>query len=510
MVFSSAIFLFAFLPIVFGLCLLPIPLKAKNIILIFGSLFFYAFGEPVYVLLMLASSLFNYTFGRLLGMSSISKMDIDISKEEVKKYVGIEKTKTPYRKLILVIAVILNIGTLGVFKYTDFILDSINKAFNLEIPLPGIALPIGISFFTFQALSYVIDVYRNPAQEQKSYPAVLLYIAMFPQLVAGPIVKYGDVERQIYHRERTTDEIVGGIERFCKGLFKKMFIANVVGAIADQIFALDIGEYNVLVTWLGAISYALQIYYDFSAYSDMALGLGHMFGFTFKENFLHPYSAVSITDFWDRWHISLSSWFKEYVYVPLGGNRKGKARTEINKLIVFLLTGIWHGANWTFILWGMIHGVANVLEDTVLPINKLKGKLKVFGNLYTVLIATLAFVFFRADSIGYGLTFVKQMFTGWSMDAPSVSIFLEQMNIYNILTLIIAIIFSYPVMAKIKSLITGKVSEEKTEEESGEGVIVKRVSTGEVIIAAVSICALLLSILRLSSAAYNPFIYFRF
>ena len=500
MVFSSAIFLFAFRPIVFGLCLLPIPLKAKNIILIFGSLFFYAFGEPVYVLLMLASSLVNYTFGRLLGMSSIRKLDIDIEKEEVKKYVGIEKVKAPYRKLLLITAVILNIGTLGVFKYTDFVLDSINKAFKTSIPLPGIALPIGISFFTFQALSYVIDVYKNPAQEQRSYPAVLLYISMFPQLVAGPIVKYKDVERQIYNREHTTEEIVGGIMRFCKGLFKKMFIANVVGAIADQIFALNIGEYNVLVTWLGAISYALQIYFDFSAYSDMALGLGHMFGFKFRENFLHPYSAVSVTDFWDRWHISLSSWFKEYVYVPLGGNRKGKARTEINKLIVFLLTGIWHGANWTFLLWGMIHGVANVLEDTILPVNKLKGKLKIFGNLYTVLIATLAFVFFRADSIGYGLTFVKRMFTGWSMDSPSMSIFLEQMNLYNILTLVAAVIFAYPVKSKLCKKFNMPMNE--------EGGNVSK--AGYIVEAFLALAALALCILRLSSAAYNPFIYFRF
>ncbi|MBO4862739.1 MAG: MBOAT family protein [Eubacterium sp.] len=487
MVFSSAIFLFAFLPIVFGLCLLPIPLRAKNVILIIGSLFFYAFGEPVYVFLMLASSIVNYTFGRLLGMSSIKKLDIDIEKEEVKKYVGIEKVKTPYRKLLLTLAVIINIGTLGVFKYTDFVLDSINKGFKLSIPLPGIALPIGISFFTFQALSYVIDVYRNPKQEQKSYPAVLLYISMFPQLVAGPIVKYSDVEYQIYNREHTTDEIVGGIERFCKGLFKKMFIANIMGSIADQIFALNISEYSVLVAWLGAISYALQIFFDFSAYSDMALGLGHMFGFTFKENFLHPYSAVSITDFWDRWHVSLSSWFKEYVYVPLGGNRKGRARTEINKLIVFLLTGIWHGANWTFILWGMIHGIANVLEDTILPINKLKGKKKIFGNIYTVLIAVIAFVFFRADTIGYGLKFVKQMFTGFFLDAPSISIFLEQMNVYNIITLILAMIFAYPVKDKICKKI------------NKPGFY-----------AVFAILALALCILRLSSASYNPFIYFRF
>ena len=488
MVFSSAIFLFAFLPIVFILCILPVPLKFKNAVLIIASLFFYAYGEPVYVLLMLASSIVNYIFGRLLGRSSIKETGLNLEELEVKKYVGIDETKTPYRTFLLVLAVILNIGTLGVFKYTDFILSSINNAFHTDIPLPGIALPIGISFFTFQALSYVIDVYRNPAIEQKRYPAVLLYIAMFPQLVAGPIVKYSDIEYQIYNRTMTTDEVVQGIERFCKGLFKKMFIANIMGNIADSIFGLEIGQYHMLVAWLGAICYALQIYFDFSAYSDMALGLGHMFGFTFKENFLHPYSAVSINDFWDKWHISLSSWFKEYVYIPLGGSKKGKARTEINKLIVFFLTGIWHGANWTFILWGMIHGVANVIEDLILPSGK--PKIKWLGNIYTCLIAVLAFVFFRADTIKYGLGFVKTMFTNFSMDSQSYSILMEQLNVYNILTLVAGMILAYPVFEKLK----GKLQDKKMAP----------------VFAVLSLAALFLCILRLSSASYNPFIYFRF
>ena len=492
MVFSSAVFLFAFLPIVFGLCLLPIPLRVKNVILILASLFFYAYGEPVYVFLMLASSIVNYTFGRLLGMSSIKKLNVDLDSLEVRKYVGIKETKTPYRTLLLVIAVILNIGTLGVFKYTDFILDSINEGFGSTIPLPGIKLPIGISFFTFQALSYVIDVYRNPKLEQKSYPAILLYISMFPQLVAGPIVKYSDIEYQIYNRKQNTDEMFLGIARFTKGLFKKMFIANVVGGIADNIFALNISEYSFLPAWLGAVCYALQIYFDFSAYSDMALGLGHMFGFKFRENFDHPYSAVSINDYWDRWHISLSSWFKEYVYIPLGGNRKGKFRTELNKLIVFLLTGIWHGANWTFILWGMIHGVANVIEDTILPIGKLKGKGRIIGNVYTWIIAVVAFVFFRADSISYGLAFVGSMFGHWSLDSASLSVFAEQMNVYNIITLIAALVLSYPVAGKLKHKLESNT---------------KRM---EVVFVAASMVALLLCILRLSSGSYNPFIYFRF
>jgi alginate O-acetyltransferase complex protein AlgI len=312
---------------------------------------------------------------------------------------------------------------------------------------------------------------------------------MFPQLVAGPIVKYGDINEQINERQFDTVEISNGISRFCKGLFKKMFLANVCAVIADDIFALNINEYGAIVAWLGAIAYALQIYYDFSAYSDMAIGLGHMFGFSYKENFNHPYCATSIKDFWSRWHISLSTWFKEYVYIPLGGNREGKFKTERNKMTVFLLTGIWHGANWTFILWGIIHGVFNVLEDTILPIRKLK--IKVIANLYTLLVAVTAFVFFRADSIGKGLWFVKSMFTNFWIDAKTSSMFLEYMNLYNIVTLIVAIIFAYPVSQKFNELIKKKDINRK-------------------VYAYMAMVMLFLCMLRLSSGAYNPFIYFRF
>lgn len=483
MVFSSAVFLFVFLSVVFGLCLIPVPLKIKNAILITASIIFYAYGEPVYVLMMIASSLVNYIFGRLLGRVSVKPGDVNIY--------GPAPYKTRGRKLILFFAVVFNIGILGVVKYTDFVLGNINSIFGAGLTLPGIALPIGISFFTFQALSYVIDAYRDPTLSQKSYPAVLLYISLFPQLVAGPIVKYKDIEDQIYNRRMTLDGEAEGIRRFVKGLFKKIFIANILGGIADSIFGLDPVSFNATCAWLGAIAYTLQIYYDFSAYSDMALGLGTMFGFEFKENFDHPYCSASIHDFWDRWHMSLSTWFKEYVYIPLGGNRKGRFRCELNKLIVFLLTGIWHGANWTFILWGMIHGIANVLEDTVLPLGKIK--IKALGNIITMLIVTLAFVFFRADNISYGLEYIRVMFTGFDSDPAAFGIFAEQMSVYNIITVTAALIFSYPVLEAMEKKISLKLGAKRS-----------------YLYCSISLLLLILSILRISSGAYNPFIYFNF
>lgn len=495
MVFSSAIFLFVFLPIVFGLSLLPVSLKLKNGLLIFASLFFYAFGEPVYVFLMIVSTLINYLFGRLLG-----KMD----KEYPDNKAGVFK-ETSYRdngrehptkrdrqrsRLILWIAVIINIAMLGVFKYAGFAVETWNLVFHTTYRVPEIALPIGISFFTFQAMSYVIDVYRDRTVMQKSFWKLLLYISFFPQLIAGPIIRYHDVERQLNSRTMKPEQIVSGIQRFIKGLFKKLWVANTMGSIADSVYALDILSYNAPVAWLGAVCYTLQIYYDFSGYSDMAIGLAAMFGFTFKENFEHPYSSMDIREFWRRWHISLSGWFREYVYIPLGGNRKGRGRTEFNKMIVFLLTGIWHGASWTFVLWGVFHGIMIVLEDTILPIRRLN--IKIIRNLYTWLIVTVAFVFFRADSIIYAGQMILEMFTGFSKNAASVSFLSEQMSAYHIFVGILAILFSYPIAGRIgeKMSNNGRLQEGLT--------------------AVCSIGMLLLSMLNLASASYNPFIYFRF
>ncbi|MBQ8923602.1 MAG: MBOAT family protein [Lachnospiraceae bacterium] len=479
MVFSSIIFLSAFLPLTLLLYYIPFSIKYKNAILIIMSLIFYSFGEPVYIFLMLGSVLMNYIFGVLLGKDKSDKK----------------------RKLILILSVVFNLVLLGVFKYTGFFVTSINNVAGASIPVPKIELPIGISFYTFQAMSYVIDVYRDRKQVQKSFPKLLLYISFFPQLIAGPIVRYHDIDVQLKKRGINgggTAEpamIVSGIERFIKGLSKKVIIANAMGQIADTIYALDISRYNALTAWLGACAYVFQIYYDFSGYSDMAIGLAKMFGFEFLENFDHPYSSLSIKEFWRRWHISLSTWFKEYVYIPLGGNRKGKLRTRINKIIVFFLTGFWHGANWTFIIWGLFHGLFLIIEDVITEhrSNRQSDRvaLKVLKNIYVWIVVIVGFVFFRADSIGYALNFIRRMFTGFNTDRNSLSIVLQQLNPYNVFIFIIALLLSYPV----SSVINKRFKDKKIY---------------KLILAVGSLCLLMLCILNLASEAYNPFIYFRF
>lgn len=376
MVFSSLTFLCIFLPVVLALYYLLPTLRIRNVLLIIVSLLFYAYGEPVYVLLMIASIIINYIFGRLLGTENKKK-----------------------RQWILAIAVIINIGLLVVFKYLDMMVQTINQLSGSEIPLAGLALPIGISFFTFQALSYVIDVYRREVEPQKNLWNVMLYISFFPQLIAGPIVKYHDIQEQIDNRNTDVKEIAEGLRRFIIGLSKKVLISNTMAVTADALFAAGAGELNILSAWIAAIAYMLQIYFDFSGYSDMAIGLGHMFGFRFLENFRYPYISANIQEFWRRWHISLSTWFKEYLYIPLGGNRKGKARTCLNKMIVFFSTGLWHGANWTFVLWGLWHGVFLLFEQ-VCPVKKLP---KVLAHIYALLVVCVGFVMFRGDTFGQGM-----------------------------------------------------------------------------------------------------------
>ena len=332
MVFSSLTFLCIFLPCILILDRIVRNIHFKNVLLLIASLVFYAYGEPVYVLLMAASALINYVCA--LGISKAAVL----------------------RKPVLAAAVILNLGALVFFKYSVFLVTSFNAMFGTMIPVPDVTLPLGISFFTFQAMSYVIDVYRGECNVQKNFAKLLLYISFFPQLIAGPIVKYRDIETEISSRTVSAENTANGIRRFAAGLAKKVFIANNVAVIADTVYGSLGAGIDAKAAWLGASAYMLQIFFDFSGYSDMAIGLGLMFGFHFRENFDHPYIASSIKEFWRRWHISLSSWFKDYLYIPLGGNRKGKARTVINKFIVFACTGIWHGANWTFLLWGLYHG----------------------------------------------------------------------------------------------------------------------------------------------------------
>lgn len=464
MVFSSMVFMCVFLPAVFVLhCILP-GIRAKNALLLLASVLFYAYGEPVYIILLFISTLLNYFCA-----------------------CGIDRFRN-YRKGILVLAVICNLGILIVFKYTDFILGMVNSVTGLHLPLPQIRMPIGISFFTFQAMSYVIDVYRETTKAQKNYAKVLLYISFFPQLIAGPIVKYHDVAAEIDQRTVTLDGVALGIRRFSAGLCKKVLLANTLGLVADNLFGASAGSINGAGAWLGAISYMLQIYFDFSGYSDMAIGLGWMFGFHFKENFNYPYISGTIREFWRRWHMSLSGWFLEYLYIPLGGNRKGKFRTVVNKMIVFLCTGIWHGAAVNFLFWGVYHGFFLMLEEYIPWIGKKGSAVKsFFQHVYALLVVCIGFVFFRAETMAQGCFWVRKMFTGFGWNAGAMSFALQQMTPVFLVTLAGALIACCPV----KKLISEK-------------------KWYDPVAYVCSLAGLVICILGLASGTYNPFIYFRF
>ena len=464
MVFSSMVFMCVFLPAVFVLhCILP-GIRAKNALLLLASVIFYAYGEPVYIILLFISTLLNYFCA-----------------------CGIDRFQN-HRKGILVLAVICNLGILIVFKYTDFILGMVNSVTGLHLPLPQIRMPIGISFFTFQAMSYVIDVYRETTRAQKKYAKVLLYISFFPQLIAGPIVKYHDVAAEIDQRTVTLDGVALGIRRFSAGLCKKVLLANTLGLVADNLFGASAGSINGAGAWLGAISYMLQIYFDFSGYSDMAIGLGWMFGFHFKENFNYPYISGTIREFWRRWHMSLSGWFLEYLYIPLGGNRKGKFRTVVNKMIVFLCTGIWHGAAVNFLFWGVYHGFFLMLEAYIPWIGKKGSAVKsFFQHVYALLVVCIGFVFFRAETMAQGCFWVRKMFTDFGWNAGAMSFALQQMTPVFLVTLAGALIACCPV----KKLIS---------EKKWYGPVAY----------VCSLTGLVICILSLASGTYNPFIYFRF
>ncbi len=468
MVFSSMTFLCVFLPVVFLLYSVLPSIPVKNGLLIIASLLFYAYGEPKYVLLMIFSIVMNYLFGRLL----------DSENERL-------------RRMIVGLAVCVNLALLFVFKYLDMVLKTVNQISHSSIPMANLALPIGISFFTFQALSYVIDVYRRDVEAEKNLFHVMLYISFFPQLIAGPIVKYHDIQEQIRSRKTDSGEIAAGMRRFILGLAKKVLISNVMAVTADALFAAPMGEMNILSAWTAAIAYLFQIYFDFSGYSDMAIGMGRIFGFTFQENFRYPYISQSIQEFWRRWHISLSTWFKEYLYIPLGGNRKGKVRTCVNKLIVFFSTGLWHGADWTFVIWGLWHGMFMLLEE-VIPVKKLPRLLR---HVYTLLVVVIGFVMFRADTFTQGIQITGKMFAGWSFQASQMNLVLQQMTPLFILTVIIAVIACMPVLKWVK--------------EWGETIQPCR-KVMEPLGYLMSLILLVLCILSLSSGTYNPFIYFRF
>ena len=384
MLFSSLTFLFLFLPVVLtGYYLLP--KKAKNLWLLASSLFFYFYGEPKYLLLMISVIFISYIFGLL-----------------------IEKSEGTKRKLALTANIVLCLLALLFFKYTDFFISTVNGIFNSEIPLLKLALPIGISFYTFQAISYNIDVYRGDTPAQKNLISLALYVSLFPQLVAGPIVRYSDVNNDLNNRTHTVEKFSYGLMRFVTGLGKKILLANTLGSLCDTFRETD--EKSVLFFWIYAAAFSLQVYFDFSGYSDMAIGLGSMFGFKFSENFRHPYISTSVTEFWRRWHISLGSWFRDYVYIPMGGNRVKKPRFFLNILTVWFLTGFWHGADWTFIIWGLYFAALLLIEKSI-P-QKIKDKVpSVIGHIYLIFAVLIGFVIFNANGIEGAIFDLRGMFT---------------------------------------------------------------------------------------------------
>lgn len=466
MVFSSTIFLCVYLPLVllgYYIC----PKKGRNLFLLIASLVFYAWGEPKYVFLMIFSILVNYIFGRLM----------DKHRENKKRL-----------KLMLVLSVVIDIGLLSVFKYTDFIITNVNAIFGANFDLLNIALPIGISFYTFQAMSYTIDVYRDDVRVQKNLIDFGMYITMFPQLIAGPIVRYADVQDQLAERSVTTADFSEGVMRFVVGLGKKVLLANQMGAVWSDIYALG-GDVSALMAWTGAIAYTFQIYFDFSGYSDMAIGLGRMFGFKFPENFRYPYQSVSITDFWRRWHITLSTWFKEYLYIPLGGNRRGLARQALNLLIVWSLTGFWHGAGWNFVMWGLYYFVILFIEKLFL-LKALDKLPKFFRHVYALLLIIIGWVIFASDDVSVLLPYLGSMFGANGA--------IGGMDVYTLLTkavlLIICCVASTELPKKLFLSAAGAMNEKAA-------FTLKSV---------LMIALLALSMILLIGDSYNPFLYFRF
>ena len=474
MLFSSSIFLFGFLPITLFIYFIFLrkTKKIKNYFLLLVSLIFYAWGEPKFVVMPLLSIVMNWFFGLLIDKNIHNKKKC---------------------KLIITLMLISNLTILLIFKYLGFLLTNINSIFNLNLYVPQIALPIGISFFTFQAISYVIDVYRGHGKVQKNILNVGLYLAFFPQLIAGPIVRYETIAEQINNRKENMEDFSKGVYRFLIGLSKKVLVSNQMALIADMVF--DNGPSSILFAWLGAISYALQIYFDFSGYSDMAIGLGSMFGFKFEENFNYPYIAKSITDFWHRWHISLSTWFRDYVYIPLGGSRCKKSRAFLNIFIVWLLTGIWHGASWNFILWGLYFFVFLVLEKVLLKnvlkkLDTLSLRRRILLHVYTLLVVLFGWVLFRATSITNVVSYIKSMFGLGGI--PVIDTLFIRYITDKMPYLLAGIIFSMPIYKYIEKIV---------DKNKVVSCIVSPVCMTAVFLIAVSF---------LVKGTYNPFIYFNF
>ena len=464
MVFSSIPFLFFFFPI-FLLLYYISPFKIKNLILLIFSLIFYAWGEPVYIVLMIFSSVVDYTNGRL-----------------IEKY----RDNKVLKRTFMICSVVINLALLGFFKYSDFLIENINNLFNLSIPLLELGLPIGISFYTFQTMSYSIDVYRGDVKAEHNFLNFMTYVSMFPQLIAGPIVRYQTVSEELSKREITFSKFTSGFVRFLQGLFKKVLIANNVGYVWSVISG-DASEISLLTAWLGLFMFAFQIYFDFSGYSDMAIGMGKMLGFTYLENFNYPYISKSITEFWRRWHISLSTWFKDYVYIPLGGSRCKKIINIRNILIVWMLTGIWHGAAWNFLLWGLYFGILLILEKFVLKrfLEKLPSFLKHVYAIFFILVGWLIFAF---DDMSLLKEYALKLFANpFIIDAQ----FMQYFTNYFVI-IVVAIIFSMPIYPYVK------------EKFKFNNVII------QILIFAIYIILFMVVTAMLVSDTYNPFLYFRF
>ncbi len=489
MIFADLIFVFVFLTLNLICYSLAKGIRAKNIVMIIFSMIFYSWGGPVYLGLMIAIVLLNWIFALLID-----------------KCRG-KKSSTVW----LVIACIVSLGALAFFKYTNFFVENLKPLFDLSDFIPEILLPIGISFYTFQILSYVIDVYRGEVDVQRSFWHLLLYVSLFHQCIAGPIVRYSDVSREITERRVTGAEFSNGVTRFTVGLAKKALLANVCAKVADTVLLTDavasnpemlaeniaaLSSKSAGLLWLGVLMYMLQIYLDFSAYSDMAIGMGLMIGFHYKENFNYPYAAVSVTDFWRRWHISLSSFFRDYVYIPLGGNRRGLPRKLFNMLVVWFLTGLWHGASWNFVLWGLYFFVFLVIEN--LGWRDALGKMpSIFGRVYLLVVVFFGWILFRFSQLPLIWTVVKGLFC---LNAnPFVDFETNTLWLNYIFFLVVAILACTPLVKKLNELVTLKA-------EKSAALAVVQGAVG----ALIPIALLLLSTMALAGNSYNPFIYFRF
>jgi alginate O-acetyltransferase complex protein AlgI len=482
MVFSSPIFLLIFLPLLLLVYALT-PRALKNTILLGASLLFYAWGESFYVLIMLVSIAANYVAGRMMASAGSVRRE----------------------RLILAASIVVNLGLLGFFKYANFLVANLNVLLrSLEISplrLDPVHLPIGISFFTFQAMSYVIDVYRRDARVQRNPIDLALYIALFPQLIAGPIVRYHDIAAQLKKHALRLEDFTIGVRQFIIGLGKKVLIANTLALPADSIFALPAGDIALSAAWLGIVCYTLQIYFDFSGYSDMAIGLGRMLGFRFLENFNYPYVARSMRDFWKRWHISLSNWFRDYLYIPLGGSRRSASRTYVNLAIVFLLCGLWHGASWTFVLWGLLHGTFLIIERLGLE-SRLRRLPAVFGHVYVIAFLVVSWTFFRADNLPFAVHYLGALVGLGQGSTPHTA------DMY--LTPLVGIVLLAGIMGATPWLPRFVQRFRSVEWRTETDLSRVLCGTGHVVGAVSLFIVLMLSVMWLAAGTYNPFIYFRF